>query len=257
MILENGKWYLEEKARKLARAHPELVRRVGVTVLNVAMRGVPPNSGSASQKSPGKAGVKSLKGRIAAEVIGGGFDKPQFSTAIHTSTGAAVRWGGPGKKQRSVYGFVVPRNPKDFRVNYVDAEKIVAERTFRRKGNVIRSRGPKREKGEVRWVKKEDLLAIVKNLQKNAGRLIGGLYPAAKALNVSTAERNYMPGQTRRRGWAHFSQTPTDSHLRVGSDWGSLIVGKRFLSQFPNYIRIASQKGIRNTENWFLKFLFD
>ena len=257
MKLENGEWYLNDAARRMARTQPELIRRVGVTALGVAARATPPNRGGISKGFSAKAGRDALRNRIASEIlgesVGGVFSVP---TAIPNARGGVVpkSWRGP-QISFGGYRFVEPREEGNIKVPVIDPEKVLRARSFYRRGNVVRARAPRLKGWKPRWIRSSDLLAAVIRRQKKAGSLVSGLLPAArmlKASGLSTFNLSKLP----RRGWASLVHEGGVTELEMGNDWGALIVGSRFLPQLSTYVNSAAGNGIRNTENWFLKQVF-
>ena len=245
MTADQGEKWLEEVYRGVRREHPELVRRLGVTLLNVAVRGTPPNPGGHDR--PGKKGVKALKTRISEEISGVGGKVP---TAIPNADGAPVRiqgklgWGG--------YGFIVPRADSK-RVKLVDPASVLRSRVFRRTRNVVRGRAERF--GEWNWVSRKALKSAQGEILKRAGGLIGSWLPSARALNASNANSDFNVSQQPRKGAALMRVTRNKVMLEMKSDWGNLIVGKRFLSSFDTYVRVAAYKAIQTTRRQFYKFL--
>lgn len=258
MKLENGAWYLQDAARNLGRHHPEMIRRVGVAILNVAGRSTPPNRGG--RQTTAKENVKALKVRIAAEITGSEKLNPDvLPTAVplpngrgHSLKGPEFTWGG--------YGFRVPRalpGKKSFpRVKYVDPMSVLKHREFRRRGDVVRAHNAMPLDG-IRWVKRNALLNAVKHYQARAGKLITAWLPAAQTLNASNAARNFKVSRFARPGDASLQQEGNGrAYLHMEADWSGLIVGARLLPHFATMINRAAVNSIRNTENWFLKKIF-
>lgn len=265
MKLENGAWYLQDAARKLGRYHPEMIRRVGVTILNVAGRSTPPNRGgmraAAKQTGYGKANVTALKVRIAAEITGLEVLDPKSAdlpSAIPLKKGRGYDWKGP--YAWGAYMFRVPRaaeGKKSFpRVKYVDPMAVLKRRRFRRSGGVVRAVNSLKYDG-IRWVKPKELLRAVKHYQARAGSLITAWYPAAQTLNASNASRDFKVSRFARPGEASLHQEGSGrAYLHMETDWSGLIVGERLLPHFASMVNRAAENGIRNTENWFLKKIF-
>ena len=257
MKLENGEWYLNDAARRMARTQPELIRRVGVTVLGVAARATPPNRGGISKRFDAKAGRDALRNRIASEILGessgGAFSVP---SAIPNAKGGVVpkTWEGSSISFGG-YRFVTPRNAGKIKVPFVDPEQVLRNRSFYRRGNVVRARGPRIKGWQPRWVREKDLLAAVIRRQEKAGSLVSGLLPAARALRASGLSV-FNLSKHPRHGWASLVHEGGVTELEMGNDWGSLIVGSRFRPQLESYVTSAARNGIRNTENWFLKQVF-
>lgn len=257
MKLENGAWYLQDAARKLGRYHPEMIRRVGVTVLNVAGRSTPPNRGGAGTAAEN---VKALKVRIAAEITGTEALNPDvLPTAVPRKNGRSHSWEGP-KFSWGGYAFRVPRaeeGKKSFpRVKYVDPMAVLKRRQFRRRGNVVRAHNAVPTEG-VRWVKKNALKKAVKHYQARAGKLITAWLPSARTLNASDASKNFKVSRFARPGSASLQQEGSGrAYLHMEADWSGLIVGQRFLPHFASMVNRAAKNSIRNTENWFLKKIF-
>lgn len=245
MKLEHAAAYMETLYDQLhSKSHPELVRRIGVTMLNVAGRGTPPNPGGL--KNHGKKAVKALKERIEAEV--GIFDG-QLATAIPTPGGAVafdhtlLGWGG--------YRFVEPRDYAN-KVRFSDPAAVLKKRVFRRAGNVVRARNSDFADG-IHWVRRSALMREVNRLCESAGSLISSWLPAARGLKASNADRDFDLAENPRPGKLRLSVEKHRVILHMVSDWGNLIVGRRFLSQFDTYIRVASRNAIRRTEEQFWK----
>lgn len=259
MKLENGAWYLQDAARKLGRYHPEMIRRVGVTILNVAGRSTPPNRGgfSLAKKASGygSKNVKAFKARIVSEIIGGTGKLSPLPSAIPTADGRGVRWQGPSFSFGG-YAFRVPRNAGKRTVRYVDPEAILARRVFRRKGNVVRARAGKQPTA-IHWVRPADLRAAIARRTEKAGKLLGAWLPAAQTLNASNAARDFKVSRFARPGSASLHQDGSGrAYLHMEADWSGLIVGERLLPHFATMVNRAAENGIRNTENWFLKQIF-
>jgi hypothetical protein len=246
MTTEQGEKWLEEVYRGVRREHPELVRRLGVTMLNVAGRGTPPNPGGHNR--PGKKGVKGLKARIANEILG---ENGKVVTAIPNAEGQPVKlqgrlgWGG--------YGFVVPRGKAAGRVKLVDPAPILRAREFKRARNVVRGRASRF--GGWNWVSRAALTSEVARIQRRAGALITAWLPSARALRASNAEQDFDVSPEPRKGDVSMRITRNKVVLEMRSDWGGLIVGNRFLSSFDTYVRIASYKALQTTRKQFYKFL--
>lgn len=245
MTLDQGEKWLEELYRGVKREHPELVRRVAVTILNVAGRGTPPNPGGRTR--PGKKGVRGLKARIAEEILG---SDGRIPTAIPNAEGLPVKvqgrlgWGG--------YSFVVPRAGAK-RVKLVDPGAVLRRRVFLRKRNVVRGRNP--QPGEWNWVSRSALKAEFSKLQARAGGLVSAWLPSARALRASNAENDFNLSQHARRGRARMTVSNDRVVMEMASDFGNLVVGKRFLRSFDSYIRVASYHAIQQTRAQFYKRL--
>lgn len=245
MTTEQGEKWLEEVYRGVRREHPELVRRLGVTMLNVAGRGTPPNPGGNSR--PGKKGVKALKARIAEEILGKDGKVP---TAIPNESGQPVKM--EGRLGYGGYGFVVPRAGAK-RVKLVDPAAVLRTRVFKRARNVVRGRAGRF--GEWNWVSRKSLQNQVTLLQKRAGALISAWLPSARALKASNANSDFAVSTEPRKGDVRMKISRNKVVLEMRSDWGSLIVGQRFLRSFDTYVRIASYQAIQTTRRQFYKFL--
>ncbi len=257
MKLENGAWYLQDRAREMARHHPELVRRVGVAMLNVAGRYTPPNRGklSAAEKGSGygSKNVKALQKRIITEIIGGSGSLSPLPSAIPTAEGRGVRWQGPAWSFGG-YAFRVPRNAGKRPVRYVNPETVLAKRQFRRKGDVVRARAG-RVPDSINWVRPADLRAAIKRRTAHAGAIIAAWYPAAQTLNASNAARDFNVSKFPRGGSASLRQDGRfRTRLTMETEWHGIVA--RFVPYFKQQVFKASQPAVRNTENWFLKQIF-
>lgn len=265
MKLELGEWYLNDAARRMALESPELVRRLGVTMLNIAVRLTPPNRGAHSVMGAaarraggfGKTNVKALQRRIVSEMIGGEGSKIVLPTAIPTAKGYPVKWQGP-QFSWGGYGFRVPRNAGKRKVDFVNVEQVLAGRKFRRRGEVVRAIAGSPPERHVRWARAGDLRAAIQKRLDAAGSLIGGWYPAAQGLGLGGNRANYHPGKKARSGYinAFITEDRFGVDLEMAADWGGLIVGRRFGPHFSRYLDWASDAAIINTENWFLKQVF-
>ena len=246
MTLDQGEKWLEEVFRGVQQEHPELVRRLGVTLLNVAGRGTPPNPGGRAR--PGKKAVKALKTRIAAEILG---EEGKVPTAIYGPGGLPVKmrgrlgWGG--------YGFVAPRGKIPAGVKLVDPAAVLRNRVFRRARNVVRGRAP--QHGVWNWVSAKALRSEVTRIQARAGGLISAWLPSARALHASSAEGDFNLSSYPRRGAARMVVSRSKVEMEMMSDWGNLIVGQRFLRTFDSYVRIASYGALKQTRKQFYKLL--
>ena len=246
MTIDQGEKWLEEVYRGVQYEHPELVRRLGVTLLNVAGRGTPPNPGGRAR--PGKKAVKALKTRIAEEILGEGGKLP---TAIPGPGGLPVKmrgrlgWGG--------YSFVAPRGKIPSGVKLVDPATVLRNREFRRSRNVVRGRAARH--GAWNWVNAAALRSEVTRIQKRAGGLISSWLPSARALHASSAESDFNVSSSPRRGAARMVVSRSKVELEMQSDWGNLIVGQRFLRTFDTYVRIASYGALKQTRKQFHKLL--
>ncbi|MBQ9830558.1 MAG: hypothetical protein IJO38_09465 [Akkermansia sp.] len=246
MKLEDSAWYFKDAARRMVKNHPELLRRVGVAVLNVAMQRTPPNRGAAEH--PGKKDVGALNRRIEMEILGGtGKTVPGWDFKKKKVVGPCDSWGA--------YAFRVPVNAGKAPIRYTDPMKILAQRRFRRVRNVVRAWAGEHF-DDPNWVRRADLLSAVKRVQERSGSLIGGWYPAAAALQAGNASRDFHPGKQRRAGRVKLATADVVSELEMVSDWGDLLVARRFKGKFGTHVRTAAQGAVRNTENWFLKQTF-
>ena len=255
--------YLKQAAAKMKRQSPELVRRCGVAVLNVAGRSTPPNRGGMGkgrkQTGYGQKNVKSLQVRIAAEITGREELKPTvLPTAVPLGDGSGLAWEGP-EVSWGGYGFRVPRpekGKKSFpRVQYVDPMDVLRRRRFRRAGDVVRAWSAVPADG-IRWVKRAALLNAVKHYQARAGKLITGWLPAAEALQASNARRDFRVSKFSRQGSARLDARDFWVELRMSADWGGLIVARRMGPWFLNYVEDASWGVIENTTEKFFKYIF-
>lgn len=256
-------FYLKKAQANMARQHPELVRRCGVAVLNVAGRSTPPNRGGMGkgrkQSGYGQVNVKALKLRIAAEITGCEAIEPkELPTAVPLADGRSHSWEGPAFSWGG-YGFRVPRplaGKKSFaRVKYVDPMAVLRSRRFRRAGDVVRAQNTLPSDG-IRWVKKGDLKRAVKYFQSRAGKLITGWLPAAEALNASNAGRDFRVSKFRRSGSTRMETRDFWVTLSMSADWGGLIVARRMGPWFLTYVEDASWGAIEETTDKFLKNIF-
>lgn len=256
-------FYLKKAQANMARQHPELVRRCGVAVLNVAGRSTPPNRGGMGkgrkQSGYGQVNVKALKVRIAAEITGREELNPTvLPTAVPVKDGLGHSWEGPAFAWGG-YGFRVPRRgegKKSFpRVKYEDPMWLLSRRRFGRKGDVVRGYNRLPSDG-IRWVKKGDLKRAVKHFQARAGKLITGWLPAAEALNASNAGRDFRVSKFRRSGSTRMESRDFWVTLSMSADWGGLIVARRMGPWFLTYVEDASWGAIEETTDKFLKNIF-
>lgn len=262
--LENVSHALTDAQAKLARQHPEMIRQVGVAILNVANRATPPNPGARSmrvkQSGYGQQSVKALKMRIAAEITGVEKIKPSAGD-LPSAKFAAGGWGRDyqGPDAWGGYGFraLKPSKPgaKLPRVKYTDPEQVLRHRRFRRRGNVVRAMNGQAADG-ARWVKPKDLLAAVRRRQERAGRLITSWLPAAQALGASNAARDYAVSKHRAPGGASLSGTSLWVALDLSSDWGGTIVARRYAPHFLSMVEKSSSGVVKNTMEKFVKNLF-
>ena len=261
--LEGVSFYLKKAQTNMARQHPELVRRCGVAVLNVAGRSTPPNRGGrrkgTKQTGYGQTNVKALKVRIAAEITGREELNPTvLPTAVPVKDGRGHSWEGPAFSWGG-YGFRVPRplaGKKSFaRVKYVDPMAVLSKRRFRRAGDVVRAQNTLPSDG-IRWVKKGELKRAVKHFQNRAGKLITGWLPAAEALNASNAGRDFRVSKFRRPGYTRLEAHDFIVELSMRADWGGLIVARRMGPWFMTYVEDASWGAIEETTDKFLKNIF-
>lgn len=261
--LEGVSFYLKKAQANMARQHPELVRRCGVAVLNVAGRSTPPNRGGMGkgrkQSGYGQTNVKALKVRIAAEITGREELNPTvLPTAVPLKDGRGILWEGPAFSWGG-YGFRVPRpmrGKKSFpRVRYEDPMMVLRYRRFRRAGDVVRAQNMRLNDG-VRWVKKGELKRAVKYFQERAGKLITGWLPAAEALRAGNAGRDFRVSKFRRSGAARMETRDFWVTLSMSADWGGLIVARRMGPWFLTYVEDASWGAIEETTDKFLKNIF-
>lgn len=236
---------LREKRRRIAESSPELVRRVGVTTLNVARRLTPPND--YGKKGNGNNGLKGLRDRIAKELIS--EDGKTLPTAIPNKAGRPVRV--QGQLGYAGFGFIVARQAGRRKFKTHSPAALIKQRRFRRHGNVVRARAAKG--GGLYFVRSSELRSLVRALQKQAGALISAWAPAAQALRASNLAAFSPCKGKHRQGKGRFDVQEGLVEFYASADWGDLVVYKHFVSQFGSIIPRVARRSVEETKKWFFK----
>lgn len=196
----------------LEKATAYTVQELSKVSLGVAIHFTPPNGKTVTplRTSTGAKGVKALKRRIATELMPAVFAGDNASAMVPSAipggdpanpTPVKYRLGSmevpEGIIPRGVGGwaFVQPRGKikPGTKINFTDPLQMVRQHgyfTKARKSNNVRRYANQKWRTKSYWVRPGSLKSAAAELQKNAGRLISGWYPAAKLLGYGQRNRS-------------------------------------------------------------------
>ena len=196
----------------LEKATAYTVQELSKVSLGVAIHFTPPNGKTVTplRTSTGSKGVKALKRGIATEIMPAVFTGDNASGMVPSAipggdpnnpTPIKYRLGSmevpEGIIPRGVGGwiFVQPRGKikPGTKIKYTDPLQMVRQHgyfTKARKSNNVRRYASKKWRMQPYWVRPGSVKAATAELQKNAGRLISGWYPAAKILGYGQRNRS-------------------------------------------------------------------
>lgn len=218
-------------ANGLEKATAYTVQELSKVSLGVAIHFTPPNGKTTTplRNPTGAKGVTALKKRISRELLPTVFDEDSNASAQIVS---AIPGGDPdnptpvkymlgarnglevpeGIMPRGVGGwtFVQPRGriPAKVKIKYTDPLQMVRQHgyfTKARKSNNVRRYANRKWRMQPYWVRPGSVKEAVSELQKNAGRLISGWYPAAKLLGYG--QRNRSDFHPNANGFANYYGT--------------------------------------------------
>lgn len=225
-------------AEGLEKATAYTVQELSKVSLGVAIHFTPPNGKTVTplRTSTGSKGVKALKRRIATELAPAVFAGDNASAMVPS----AIPGGDPsnptpvkfklgamdvpeGIIPRGVGGwsFVQPRGKikPGTKIKFTDPLQMVRQHgyfTKARKSDNVRRYANRKWREGVYWVRPGSVRAATAALQKNAGRLVSGWYPAAQMLGYG--QRNRSDFHPNADGFAHYyGETAEDLGFTFGN----------------------------------------
>jgi hypothetical protein len=214
-------------ASGLEKATAYTVQELSKVSLGVAIHFTPPNGKTVTplRTSTGSKGVKALKRRIATEIMPAVFTgdnatgmvpsaipggDPSNPTPVKYRLGAMEVPEGVIPRGVGGWSFVQPRGKikPGTKIKFTDPLQMVRQHgyfTKARKSNNVRRYANKKWRMQPYWVRPGSVKAAAAELQKNAGRLISGWYPAARILGYG--QRNKSDFHPNADGFANYYGT--------------------------------------------------